>query len=240
MLGNAHPDVGSDLINLSQLETQAGDYAKAEAYGREALAIYRGWFSPGHYEIAGAETTLSDPLIYQGKVQEALPLLVDALRIQQASFPGPNEKTAHTLASLGHAEHALNRLDDSLAYYQKAAAQFLSLIPGKDYRFASMLFNEGKVYKEQGRLPQAESVLRDALSVDTLRLPATDKRVLDIRLLLGEVLLEEHQLTAAQPFLTQAYKDASSAGPACETERETAEKELRSLSVAKSIPTRNP
>jgi len=228
-LGDKHPDVGDDLINLSQLEFQVGDYAKAEADGREALAIYSGWFAPGHYEIAAAETTLSDALIYSGKVQEAMPLLSDALHTEQVQFTGSNEKTAHTLAALGHAEHLLNHPDLALSYYQKAEAQYRSLFPEKDYRLASMLYNQGKIHGEQRRMSQAKAVLQEALSIDMARLPPTDKRLLDIRLLLGEVLLADHQPTTAQPLLAQSYKDASTCGAPCKEELSRAAQALQNL-----------
>jgi serine/threonine protein kinase/DNA-binding winged helix-turn-helix (wHTH) protein len=231
-LGDKHPDVAADLINLSQLERLNGDYAKAEADGREALAIYHGWLPPGHYEIASAETTLSDALIYSGKVLEAMPLLSDALATQQAQFPGPDERTAHTLLSLGHAEQILRRLDVALTYDQKAEAQYRSLFPQKDYRLATALYTEGKIYQEQRRMSRAEAVLREALSIDTERLPAKDKRLLDIRLLLGEVLLAEHQPAAAQPLLIVSYRDASACGAACTEERNRADKAVQTLGVA--------
>jgi eukaryotic-like serine/threonine-protein kinase len=234
--GDKHPDIGSDLINLSQLECLSGNYTKAEADGREALAIYRGWFAPGHHEIASAETTLSDALIYSGKPQEAMPLLSDALDTQQAQFAGPDERTAHTLLSLGHAEHILRHLYIALSYDHRAEAQYRSLFPEKDYRLASALYNEGKIYEDQGRMSQAEAVLREALSIDAARLPVTDKRLLDIRLLLGEILVAEHRPTAAQPLISQSYRDAAACGAACIEERNRADKAVQALEEATHHP----
>jgi non-specific serine/threonine protein kinase len=237
-LGDKHPDVASDLIDKAQLENVSGDYARSEADAREALAIYRGWFAPGHYEIAGAETTLSDPLIQEGKAQEALALLTDALRIQQAKFAGPNDREAHTLAALGSAERTLHHYDAALAYYQRAAEQYRALFPArKDYRLASMLHNEGTVYMAETHLPQAESVLREAVQIDADRLPANDKRSLDTQILLAQVLLAEHRPAEANPLLNQVLKNASAGGAALQAERDQASKALQSLASAAALTT---
>jgi tetratricopeptide (TPR) repeat protein len=229
-LGDKHPDVGDDLIDKAQLECQNGDYAKSEADGREALAIFRGWFAPGHYEIAAAETTLSDPLIWEGKAQEALALLTDALRIQEARFSGPNKQVAHTLAALGSAERALHHYDAALAYYQRAAEQYRALFPAmKDYRLGIMLYNEARVYEAEARLPQAEVALREAVRIDIDRLPADDKRSLDAQILLGQVLVAEHRAAEATPILNQVLKNASVGGAGLQDERDQALKALQSL-----------
>ncbi len=209
-LGARHPDVGAGLITRSQLESILGQSAKAEEDGRAALAIYRDWFPLGHMEIASAETTLGDALVQQGKAQEALPLLQDAWKTDQTLFLNDaNEKSAHTLAALGGAERALDQKESALIYYQRAAAQYRSLFPNKDYRLGSMLFNEGKLYVELHRLPEAHRALEEAVLIEADRLPANDKRLLDSRLLLGQVLVAEHRPSEAEPILKQVYKDAS-------------------------------
>ncbi len=230
-LGDRHPDIGADLINRSQLETMAGNYPKAEVAARDALTIYQGWFAPGHFEIASAETTLSDALNYQGRAAEALPLLTDSLHTQETLFPSPNDRTAHTLASLGSAERSLHHPDAALAYYQRAADQYQALFPDKDYRLGSMFYDKGQIYAETARLPQAEGALREAVAIEAGRLPADDKRLLDARLLLGQVLVGEHRPLEAQPLFTLAYKDAVAGGQALQHERDIAGKALKDTAV---------
>ena len=194
-LGNKHPDIGAGLITESQLERDRGDYARAEMDARAALDIYRGWFNPGHYEIAGAETTLGDALVPQGKGQEALPLLLDALHIYVALFPNANERTAHTLAALGTAEQELHHPDTALNYYERAAAQYRALFPSKkDYRLGLMLYHVGQTYFIEQRLSEAESALREAVQIETSQLPAEDKRLMSAQSLLEQVLRAEHRL----------------------------------------------
>ncbi len=177
-------------------------------------------------------------LIQEGKAQEALALLTDALRIQQAKFAGPNDREAHTLAALGSAERSLHHYDAALGYYQRAAEQYRALFPArKDYRLASMLYNEGTVYLAEARLPQAESVLREAVQIDADRLPADDKRSLDTQILLAQVLLAEHRPAEANPLLNQVLKNASAGGAALQAERDQASKALQSLASAAALTT---
>lgn len=229
-LGDKHPDVASGLIDKAQIENTNGDYAKSEADAREALAIERGWLPPGHYEIASAETTLADPLSNQGKTQEALALLTDALSIQQAKFSFPDRRTAHTLVALGTTERSLNHLDTALVYYQRAAAQYRALVPGsKDERLGLVLYNEGRVMFAQMKLSQAETLLQEAVQIDVDHLPADDIRSIDARIALGQVLAAENRPEQARPLLAEAFKQASAGDPHLSRERDAASEALLNL-----------
>ena len=229
-LGDKHPDVASDLIDKAQIENINGDYARSETDAREALAIERGWLPPGHYEIASAETTLADPLTNQGKTQEALALLTDALSIQQAKFSFPDRRTAHTLVSLGSTERSLNHLDTALDYYQRAAAQYRALVPGsKDESLGLVLYNEGRVLFAQTKLSRAETLLQEAVQIDVDHLPAEDIRSIDARIALGQVLAAENRPDQARPLFTEAFKQASAGGPHLLRERDAAREALLNL-----------
>ena len=82
----------------------------------------------------------------------------------------------------------------ALAYYQRAAAQYSTLFPGKkDYHVGSMLYHEGQIYSAERKLPKAELVLQEAVQIDTARLPAEDQRLHDAQSLLKQVLAAEHR-----------------------------------------------
>ena len=221
-LGNRHPDVGADLINKSQLEHAVGDNGSAESDGREALAIYRDWFGPEHYEVASAETTLSDALIAENKADEVTKLLGDAVRIQKAYFSMPNEKTAHTLVALGRVELQLHHPAKAIEALKRAEEQYHSLFPYGDARSGVTLFSEAEVYIQLENLTEAQKALEKSIQMESGRVPTNDKRLVDARLLLGEVFLAKHQPEAAQPLLLEVVNDAVACGHSCKEEKDQA------------------
>jgi serine/threonine protein kinase/DNA-binding winged helix-turn-helix (wHTH) protein len=227
-LGDRHPDVGADLIDESSIELAARSYPAAETAARGALKIYRDWFGPKHYEVASAETTLADALIYEGKTGEALPLLTDARQIQKGQFPAPNERTAHTLAALGHAELDLHHLDAALENFHEAEGQYRTLFPDGENRIGLMLFNEGKVYAAEKQFQRAQEKFEQSVAIEAAHLPATDRRLLDARLMLGETFVAEHLAERAELLLKQVYKDASASADRRE-EQDRAARALRDV-----------
>ena len=67
------------LIGLGRCRLAAGDVAGAEGRMREALAIHREYFRPGHPATARARIALAEVLVANGRATEARALLRDAI-----------------------------------------------------------------------------------------------------------------------------------------------------------------
>ncbi|HEU4365292.1 MAG TPA: serine/threonine-protein kinase [Candidatus Krumholzibacteria bacterium] len=67
------------LIGLGRCRLAAGDIAGAEALAREALAIHREYFRPGHPTTARTRIALAEVLVANGRAAEAKALLREAI-----------------------------------------------------------------------------------------------------------------------------------------------------------------
>ena len=69
------------IVNLGAVRFERGQYAEAERYYRDALAITRGWYGDAHPRTAAVLTMLGRALVYQERLDEAVPLLEQALAV---------------------------------------------------------------------------------------------------------------------------------------------------------------
>jgi serine/threonine-protein kinase len=74
---------GRDLINLGAVRYERGQYAEAERYYRDALAITEGWYGKEHYKTASNFTMLGRSLHMQQRRDEASEILTRAVAIQE-------------------------------------------------------------------------------------------------------------------------------------------------------------
>jgi protein O-mannosyl-transferase len=134
--------VGALLLTLGGLTwRQAGDYRDLETLWRRTLAR-----NPGSYL---AHESLGSMLSHQGKVDEALPHLRQALELH------PDSAEAHY--NLGVALEASGQTDEAMAQFQKT----LELQPG---HFLARN-NLGLVFLKTGRLGEAIAQFQKALEI---------------------------------------------------------------------------
>jgi len=94
-LGETHPQTATALFNLARLQTIAGDYEKAEANARTALAVAENGYQPGHPRIGKAHEALAIVLEARGRPTEAMTHASQAKAIyEQAAAVDPAWITA--------------------------------------------------------------------------------------------------------------------------------------------------
>ena len=100
VLGPAHPELATSLINLGVQRTLAGDPAAARPLLERALAIREAAFGPDHLLVAGALDSLAGLLMTLRDDDGAKALLERAQRTREATFGAGHPETVRTLVNL--------------------------------------------------------------------------------------------------------------------------------------------
>jgi eukaryotic-like serine/threonine-protein kinase len=79
ILGPEHPDTLRTMDNMANALSELGRYAEAEKQERDTIEIDRRVFGPNHTWTAGAIYNLACILVLEGRRDEAIPLLHEAL-----------------------------------------------------------------------------------------------------------------------------------------------------------------
>ena len=138
--------------------------AEAEPLLRESLALRRQHLEPGDEWIAVACSNLALALRDLGTYAEARSLLWEARRILRLHHPGDNSKIAILLSNLAAVEKDLGHFEQAVAHYREALAMKQRL-GVKRSSIAMAMKNLGSGLRADGRLTEAEEVLREALNV---------------------------------------------------------------------------
>ena len=136
--------------------------------------------------MASASTSLADALSYQGRNAEAMPLLDDALRIEQQVYKVPSGALAHTLAALGEVSAAMGNTAAAEAYEAQSIKVYRTIYPHGNVSTGVVLFNLARLEGRDGNFVEVERHLRESLDLESRDLPADDPRLADIKLLLAE------------------------------------------------------
>jgi len=198
LLGDRHPNVAEDYINLAAVQLEWGHYAEAEKYDRQALDIIQAWFGRDHPETSSILTILARVLTAQGKLDEAAGLLRESLAIQERAYGGSHPRVASTVSELGKVALEQGRLDESEADFKRALAIWTKAYDGKHHYIANALANLGGVYMERKQYARAEGYFRDALGMYAQTLPATHQQVGITHVRLGRALLRERHFAEAE------------------------------------------
>jgi len=195
------------MANLASVLTQLGEYARAEAVSREALAVFKRRLDPGHPRIAFLTENLANAVIEQGTARQA-----EALALYRASLEGVRQRfgpdhteTGLSTGNLAGALHRMGRDAEALPLAQESvriltaslgpAAPSVAIVHGK---VATILINLGRTREAAASLDEADRVL------DAAALPAvhsTRKEMIQLR---GAVALADHRPADAEPLLRRA------------------------------------
>lgn len=156
---------------LCEVSLSQGKLHEADQAIRKALSI---WESMGlHLRVAAASNRMGDRWIAVRKPGKALPHLLRALSIfEEKGVRGA--QLASTLSNLGQAYRFDGDLKSSLRYYDRALA-VATIDLGTNHHFrAAILVNLGDFALSRKKLDEADRYLRQALTIDQLRLGSQD------------------------------------------------------------------
>lgn len=204
--GPMHIRVGSAHIDLGHIQANLGNYPEAEKHYRQALVIARSWGGKDSQATVMPESYLAQAVDLQGRYKEGEALLQHALTVVEHA-PGDNERRIGFI--MGDLAYVALQTGD----FKKAEAdnkrevEIFRTIYGPRHQFtAKALRNLGTVYTAEGRYPDAENVLRQALDIYTQALPSGALNIGIAQVELGRVLLREKRYHEAEPYSLAGYE----------------------------------
>jgi CHAT domain-containing protein/Tfp pilus assembly protein PilF len=221
---DGHPDLAEALNYLGYVLKEQRDYARAEPYFRDALAMYqklytRDRYPDGHPKLPVTLNFLGRLLQEQADYARAEPFLKDALAMRQklyptARYPDGHSDLALSLSNMGALLHMQGEYTRAEPFYKDALAMYQKLYPRDRYpdgqwELATTFHNLGALLEAQGEYARAEPFYKDALAMRRKLYPKA--RYPDGHPLLaasfnnlGGLLKQQGEYARAEPF----YKDA--------------------------------
>jgi serine/threonine-protein kinase len=164
LLGDRHPSIADNLVNLGAVRAQLGRPEEAERSYREALAITRDWYGDDHPKTATNRTMLGRALVAQERTDEALAELTEALAVLERVHGPVHPRVASALNELGIVALQHDRLDEAEAYFLRMADIYRRTY-GDDHDFLGVaLSNVASVHMAKQDWAAAEAELRDVVA----------------------------------------------------------------------------
>ncbi|HEY7339191.1 MAG TPA: serine/threonine-protein kinase [Bryobacteraceae bacterium] len=205
-VGDRHPLVADDLINLGAVQFQRGRYGDAERLYRQALAINEPWYGEDNPETASTLSMLGRAIVFQGRYDEGLALSERALAIQEHVY-GPNSpRVANVLNELGTVALQRNQFDDAEARFRRMAEIYKSAYGEHHYLYALALANVASVYLAEKQYARAEPMFRDAVRRYSEALSPEDMNTAIAQVKLGRTLVGEKRYAEAEGHTMAGYK----------------------------------
>ncbi|WP_375771948.1 serine/threonine-protein kinase [Archangium gephyra] len=157
-LGATHPDSGQALLALSGASWLRRDIPEGRRLTRQALQVLEQALGPDHPMVAYALNDYAMNLLYGSRddAQEAMPLMLRALRISQ-STEGPESTSAAIFTSnLAQIEMTLGRMSEAEHHFREAIAQLEAKRGPEHVTLCSPVHGLGNALQRQG---QAEAAL---------------------------------------------------------------------------------
>jgi CHAT domain-containing protein/tRNA A-37 threonylcarbamoyl transferase component Bud32/Tfp pilus assembly protein PilF len=223
---DGHPQLAISLNNRGTLLKDQGEYARAEPFLRDALAMYgklypKESFPDGHPELARSLTNFGLILQHQGEYARAEPFLRDALAMYgklypPGRYPNGHPELAGSLSNMGDLLVAQREYAKADPFFRDALAMYQNLYPKESFpdghpALAGSLNALGLLMQAQAEYAKAETFYRNALEMNQKLYPR--KRYADghpelARSLnnLGFLLKAQGEYARAEPFFRDALE----------------------------------
>jgi serine/threonine protein kinase/Tfp pilus assembly protein PilF len=206
ILGERHPLVADDLINLGAVEFERGRYPEAESWYRQALAINEGWYGHDHPETASTLSMLGRALVFEKRYDEAVDLVEQALAIQERVYGKSHPKVANVLNELGTVALQRGKLDDAESRFGRMVEIYKSVYGDHHYLTALALANLASVYLARNDYTGAERMFRDVIQRYAETLPPDHQFRAIAQIKLGRALTGEKRYAEAESETLAGYR----------------------------------
>lgn len=206
LLGERHPSVADDLVNLGAGQFERANYGDAERYYRQALDITQGHFGRDHFRTASNLTMLGRSLVMQKRFDEATAALDQALAIRERVYGPVHPAVASTVNELGSIALQRERYGEAEAAYRRMLGIYRSVYRDGHYLIGIAQSNLASVYMARGENAEAESIFRDAIATYERTLAPGHTNTAIARIKLGRTLLRQAKYAEAEHQSRAGYE----------------------------------
>jgi serine/threonine protein kinase/Tfp pilus assembly protein PilF len=195
------------LVTLSNLATayqRAGKLPQAIERFEKVRAAMAKQFGPDHPETLTTLNNLGAAYYAASKWEQALPLFREAAEgIEKQKFLHPY--SVSILLNVSSCHEKLQQYAEAETWLQKWRALAKERDGTDSLAYASALATLGKNQLDQKKWTDAESILRECLTIRQKKEP-DDWRTFNTQSLLGGALLGQQKYAEAEPLLVQSYR----------------------------------
>lgn len=202
--GTDAPEIGELRINLGTAHWRIKDLDAAEQQLRRAIAIFEAHPEYTHKDrLPHALNSLSGVLDEAGRVDEAVALAREALRIGERDLGPDHVKLGGTLNNLARALQHQGRPAEAEPLYHRAIAIVSAGLGPEHPAIGSLSFNLGRLKRSQQQDRDAQAWLERSLSIRKASMPDSPNTADSLREL-GLLLLDASDHAQAEPLLREA------------------------------------
>ena len=210
------------------LAMRRGDGEGAEALLREALEIETEIAPDDRAMRANTVGNLAVALQVQGRFDEAEPLLLEVLEIEQELY-GPSEPVASVLNNLGVMYARQGDLGRGIETLGECVAVLREAFPDGHPTIGNVLTSTGVMTMEHGDLEGALALLQEGLQVREAMLPAGHPETTDSRVALARCLMRMERFGDAEAPLVAALRELVDRGEVESSRAKSVRKDLEEI-----------
>ena len=192
-----HPDVVRSLASTGVARVGAGDPTGGLALLAEAYDLARRVHGARSLETAAIGADYGYALQVADRLDEARPLLENAVAIHRASADGSAELIARVLNNLGSLNQATGQAAAAEADFREALALRRTLFPPIDPRIANSIQQLAQLLAKTGQLAEADSLARAALDMNHRLYTGHHERIAEGLATLADLRTQAGELEAA-------------------------------------------
>ena len=205
LVGERHPLVADDLINLGAVQFERGRYPEAERFYRQALEINRSWYGSDNPETASTLSMLGRSLVMQQRYDEAVKVVEEALAIQEHVYGPMHPRVANVLNELGTVALQREKYQEAAARFQRMLEIYKTAYGTAHYQYGLAMANLASVYLAQGEFKRAEKMFNDVLQCYAKSLSPDHAFVGIAQIKLGRAIAGEKRFEDAEVHLLSGY-----------------------------------
>ena len=203
LFGPEHPEVAESLVALGLLRVDQARLDEAERLVREGLDKTRGARPRDDAAIAKATTALGKVIEARGSYDQAIPLLQEAVGLEERIAPSSAELAA-AVKELADAQFYAGHYDVCDTLNLRALSLHRQIFGERHPLVADDLINLGAVQFERAKYAEAERYYRQALEINQAWYGKDHPEVASTLSMLGRALVFEQRYDEAVSLVEQA------------------------------------
>ena len=205
LYGPSHRKTGTAFHNLGWNLSGQQRYEEALSYQKKALEASRALFDAPHPSVGRRLTNICLTLGRLKRHSEAEKACRESLSIFVAVYGEESSVTATSVHNLARTVFQIGRLDQALSLCQRGLAGRRATLPPNHPHIVHSLNLIGEIYEAQGKISEAEDLLRDALAQQRSNHSEADHvDILNSLEKLGLLLRRSGRKDEAAPYLMEA------------------------------------